>query len=175
MKKCSKCLETKPLSSFYKESSNKKDGRRGDCKDCLKARQKQSYTADIGASKYQKSKNSCDCGKTKSRYAIKCRECCNVFDPNNPNWYTNSKGYTVAYTPNGQIIQHRVVMEEHLGRALLVHENVHHKNGIRSDNRIENLELWSTAQPAGQRVEDKLDWCRWFINQYEGEKNQEGS
>ncbi len=42
--------------------------------------------------------------------------------------------------------EHRAVMEEQLER-----ENVHHINGIRSDNRPENLELWSTAQPAGQR------------------------
>jgi hypothetical protein len=42
--------------------------------------------------------------------------------------------------------------------VLLPNENVHHLNGDRSDNRDENLELWSTSQPSGQRVADKMKW-----------------
>ena len=66
--------------------------------------------------------------------------------------------------------QDRLVMEQHLGRSLRDKETVHHKNGIRDDNRLENLELWTSSPPPYQRVTDKLEWARDFIAQYEGEE-----
>ena len=65
--------------------------------------------------------------------------------------------------------EHRYVMECYLRRPLHNHENVHHINGKRDDNRLENLELWTSTQPAGQRVIDLLDWADYIIAQYEPE------
>jgi hypothetical protein len=68
-------------------------------------------------------------------------------------------------------------MSEFLERPLAKNENVHHKNGNRLDNRIENLELWSKTQPCGQRVIDLVDWARNIIikygNEYEKLKSNE--
>ena len=67
---------------------------------------------------------------------------------------------------NKTVLQHRMIMEEYLGRDLLSTENVHHINGNRSDNRIENLELWNTCQPKGQRIPDKIKYALEILNQY---------
>lgn len=81
-------------------------------------------------------------------------------------------GYIIANTrhPDNKsgrsILKHRMVMMNHLGRELLPEESVHHKNGDRSDNRLSNLELWSRAQPYGQRVEDKIAFALEILELY---------
>ncbi len=82
-------------------------------------------------------------------------------------WRLSSEGYVIRHIGGRTELQHRRAMEQQLGRELFPDETVHHKNGNRADNRIENLELWSKSQPAGQRVEDKLAWAREMIARYE--------
>jgi hypothetical protein len=97
--------------------------------------------------------------------------------PNDPTVWSDWKvrkptGYVIRQRgggryPNEYQLQHRVVMEDKLGRALLPGENVHHINGVKHDNRPENLELWVTTQPSGQRVSDLLAWAHGIIDLYE--------
>ncbi|MES2875418.1 MAG: HNH endonuclease [Bacteroidota bacterium] len=79
--------------------------------------------------------------------------------------YILKKGHPNA-AKSGYIAEHVFFMSNHIGRPLFPKETVHHKNGIRDDNRLENLELWNSDHGEGQRVEDKIDFYKKFLYSY---------
>ena len=76
--------------------------------------------------------------------------------------------------PGVEIPEHRAIMEQHLGHSLKPGETVHFARTNypwadgKSDNRIENLELWVDGRNHGQRVSDQLEWARAYVAEHEG-------
>lgn len=79
---------------------------------------------------------------------------------NHPEYITNKAGV---------IQEHVYLMACKLGRPLTKKETVHHKNGVKTDNRLSNLELWVTSQPSGQRVRDLRKWAKQILKTYPDE------
>lgn len=133
--------------------------------------------------RWKASKKKClDCETLIGRDALRCRPCdgkAKMFE-RHPNWTGGRKKHSQGYVlltdqesknhPNSQkggLLEHIKVMSDLLGRPLDTKvENVHHKNGVKDDNRVENLELWTISQPRGQRVTDKIAWAKEILALY---------
>lgn len=72
--------------------------------------------------------------------------------------FLTKAGYRYRWRDGKRMAEHQIIMEEMLGRSLEPGENIHHRNGVRDDNRPENLELWVKVQPTGQRAADLVAW-----------------
>ena len=98
----------------------------------------------------------------------------------NGNWKggrtRNKAGYVMVRVPEhprasangGYVFEHIVVMEDIIGRLLVPDETVHHRNGMKSDNRPVNLELWTSNHPTGLRSRDAVAWATEILARYGG-------
>ena len=106
-----------------------------------------------------------ECDGEMDRRSSSCNSCTSRSGSSSGSWKGgktyHKKGYVMVLTPDrGYVFEHILVMEDHLGRRLFPGETVHHKYGIKDDNRIEQLELWCKPQPSGIRAVDALAWAR---------------
>lgn len=160
---CCKCSQMVPHDGFNKDQAV--------CRECQRARRRDRYSKGRACAR-------CTTAPI-SDYAPgqHCRKCSLAIrtESTPSRREVNPRRYVVITSmhahPNsdtrGRIYEHVLVMSEKIGRPLAAGENVHHINGVRDDNRPENLELWVTSQPKGQRPEDLVNWAREILARYD--------
>src|SRR4051794_24367953 len=151
-----------------------------ECRNCRRWFKPSSRHLLCPACRRQASRDVCTCGNPKQPTSSTCRTCQPTAGRANGNWRGgktfHKAGYVMRRVPghprarstSPYVFEHILVMEEMLGRYLLPDESVHHLNGVKDDNRRENLELWVRPQPSAIRVSDAVAWAREILARYEG-------
>lgn len=167
VKKCNGCEQALDVSLFSRSGT----GYQSHCRECRRIK--------YAKNNFNKGRTCLDCGKPVANKATRCQPCWGLSQRGKfkkTGRFLNAQGYAVrsgyqdhpnCRQVNGSILEHVLVMSEMMGRPLVKGENVHHINGVRDDNRPENLELWNTSQPSGQRVSDKVQWAKELLSMYE--------
>lgn len=180
---CNTCSKSKDLTDFY--ISNKRTGRRErQCKRCRvdtrKTPERREYIRLWRKRKTEEghygtcSKCSQPLGRNEhsdrpNQPTGICSKCQNL--DNHHGWKggrtINQDGYVIIrYKPLKTMLEHRYVMQQHIGRELKADETVHHVNGVRTDNRLDNLELWVGAPTRGIRKDDAVAWAKEILERY---------
>lgn len=148
------------------------------CQGCARQFQPSSRHLLCPACRRWASRDRCACGQPKQPTSQTCRSCQQTAGVDNGNWRGGTTfhkaGYVMRRAPghprarakSPYVFEHILVMEEAMGRLLLAGESVHHLNGLKDDNRLENLELWVRPQPSGIRAADALRWAREILVRY---------
>lgn len=183
MKKCTNCLKEKNENEFYIQKSKGRENKlTPNCKSCyiLKSRTYRKNNPEI-ANKLHHPKIKCPdcCINLMNIESKRCRTCYEKIakGDKHPSWtggrHKIKTGYIRIFMPehphalNGKyIFEHTLVMEKKIGRFLNRNELVHHKNGVKDDNREDNLELWVKGHNPNERAEDLLKWAKEIIELY---------